>query len=90
MAPTNSWVYLLTSDTQTLAINALAFGVRGIRGGIPPRHAKGVLECIADIVMSHPKLADVSFGEVVKEAVSLKIEPFYRLTVVPIHPLMVQ
>lgn len=54
---------------QALAINALAFSVRGIRGGIPPRHIKGVLECVADIVMSHPKMTDLPFREVVKESV---------------------
>jgi hypothetical protein len=40
-------------------------------GAIPPRHAKRVLECIVDIVMSHPKMTEMSFGEIVKEAVCL-------------------
>jgi hypothetical protein len=63
----NSTLYL--SETQALAINALAFSVRGIRGGIPPRHIKGVLECVVDIVISHTKMTDLPFQEVVKESV---------------------
>ena len=66
----NSTLYLSeTHVLQALAINALAFSVRGIRGGIPPHHIKGVLECVADIVMSHTKMTDLRFQDVVKESV---------------------
>lgn len=55
-------------------------------GAIPPRHAKRVLECVVDIVMSHPKMAEMSFGEIVKEAVCLVSYSKLKLTNIRISP----
>ncbi|KIM27959.1 hypothetical protein M408DRAFT_16414 [Serendipita vermifera MAFF 305830] len=59
---------LIAVHAETLALNALAFCIRGTLGAIPPGHSNKVLECISDIVMAHPKMTEMTFGDIVKEA----------------------
>ncbi|PVF94264.1 hypothetical protein CPB86DRAFT_713554 [Serendipita vermifera] len=59
---------LISVCDKTLALSALGFGIRGSLGAIPPQHVAKILECIVDIAMSHAGTAELTFGEVVKDA----------------------
>ncbi|KAG8801376.1 hypothetical protein FRC16_000632 [Serendipita sp. 398] len=61
---------LIAISSRDLALNALGFCIRGAMGAIPSRHAERVLQCVFDIIMTHPSMGMLEFGELIKEAPS--------------------
>ncbi|KAG8831455.1 hypothetical protein FRC17_003118 [Serendipita sp. 399] len=60
---------LIAVGHKDLAMNALGFCTRGAMGAVPPQHSNRALQCVIDIVMAHPSMGTLTFGELVKEAV---------------------
>lgn len=58
---------LIAAASEALALNALSFCVRGAMGAVPPFHAPRVLDCLFDILVTHPQTVALTFSGVIKE-----------------------
>ncbi|KAG8830707.1 hypothetical protein FRC18_007702 [Serendipita sp. 400] len=59
---------LIAISSRELALNALGFCIRGAMGAVPSRHSETILQCVFDIIMTHPSMGKLEFGELIKEA----------------------